>query len=65
MSQLLMPITAYFLPLTFRDSSASHKVDLQGYLRDSEAYEGHDFPVILLDLSEERDDGGRIHEFKC
>ena len=65
MLQLLMPIRAYILPLPFHGSMASYNVDLQGYLSDSEAYEGHDFPVILPDLSDERDDGGRILTFKC
>ena len=65
MLQLLMPIRAYILPLPFHDSMASYNVDLQGYLSDSEAYEGHDIPVILPDLSDERDDGGRILTCKC
>ena len=65
MSQFLTPITAYILPVPFHDSMASYNVDLQGYLSDSEAYEGHDIPAILPDLSDERDDGGRILTFNC
>ena len=64
MSQLLMPITAYILPLPFHDSLASYNVGLKGYFSDSEAYEEHHFPVILPDLSDERDVGGRILTFK-
>ena len=59
------PITAYIMPLPFHGSLASYNVDQQGYLTDSEAYERHDFPVILPDPSDERDDGGRILTFKC
>ena len=64
-SQLLIPLPAYILPVPFQNSMASFIVDLQGYLSDSEAYEGNDIPVIRPDLSEERDDGGRILTFKC
>ena len=63
--QLLMPIPAYILPVPFHNSMASYNVHLQGYLSDSEAYEGHDILAILPDLSDERDDGGRILTFKC
>ena len=65
MSQLLMPTIAYILPVPFHDSMASYNVDLQGYLSDSEAYEGYDIPAILPDPSDDRDDGGRILTFKC
>ena len=65
MSQLLTPIAAYILPLPFHDNLVSDKEGLQGYLSDSQAYERNDFPVILPDLSDERDDGGRILALKC
>ena len=64
MSSLIMPITAYILPFPFHDSLASYNVEPKGYFGDSEAYEEHHFPVILPDLSDERDDGGRILTFK-